>query len=384
MKLSAFIFRLLFLRRQIVVGIEEGCSDRTCGRFCNSKRNCFIAEKCRNVGRACELGKKAIKEEIWKEALTQVAKVQLPSREKPFQSCAVVSSSEILLKHKFGGEIDAYDKVIRINMSPILGFEPYVGSRTDIAVTNTPSWSNDPKNKKFVNVTNLLKAQTHKHASFNIIIQDALTVNDSIKCCFKGTAKNFRVKVKRSLEACQNLISNMPLAHGASCSKLDASILDAAWRLICAVAKADPKAHCHYSPSSGLTSILYALSQCSSVRLFGFGLGPSRGHYYATDRKLAFEVKPEIEDIIFRAWSFSRHDTNLTIAGLPPTITTIPPTGEQSQQGVNSNLPRSVSHQQLARSHQRHYQIPREDLEVADTFFFHLKNNQQKQQQGDI
>jgi len=45
------------------------------------------------------LGKKAIKEEIWKEALTQVAKVQLPSREKPFQSCAVVSSSEILLNH---------------------------------------------------------------------------------------------------------------------------------------------------------------------------------------------------------------------------------------------------------------------------------------------
>eukprot|EP00976_Prorocentrum_cordatum_P026175 531066-Prorocentrum_minimum.AAC.1 len=54
-----------------------------------------------------------------------------------FKSCAVVGSSGILLLYDRGSEIDGHDAVFRFNSAPTHGFEPKVGSRTTIRLTNS-------------------------------------------------------------------------------------------------------------------------------------------------------------------------------------------------------------------------------------------------------
>ena len=48
--------------------------------------------------------------------------------------CAVVGSSGHLLRNRHGRDIDASDMVFRVNAAPTHGFEPYVGSRTDLRI----------------------------------------------------------------------------------------------------------------------------------------------------------------------------------------------------------------------------------------------------------
>uniref|UniRef100_A0A061R566 beta-galactoside alpha-(2,6)-sialyltransferase n=1 Tax=Tetraselmis sp. GSL018 TaxID=582737 RepID=A0A061R566_9CHLO len=53
-----------------------------------------------------------------------------------FTTCAVVGSGLKLLKQRRGREIDAHGTIFRSNQAPTKGFEQFVGSRTDIRVTN--------------------------------------------------------------------------------------------------------------------------------------------------------------------------------------------------------------------------------------------------------
>mmetsp|Transcript_8410 Transcript_8410/g.24113 ORF Transcript_8410/g.24113 Transcript_8410/m.24113 type:complete len:465 (-) Transcript_8410:11-1405(-) len=73
-------------------------------------------------------------------------KVWIPSRHYPpsdlptmfnFTRCAVVGSAKYLLSQRRGQEIDEHDVIIRANQAPVKGYERFVGSRTDIRMTNT-------------------------------------------------------------------------------------------------------------------------------------------------------------------------------------------------------------------------------------------------------
>lgn len=55
-------------------------------------------------------------------------------------TCAVVGGSGILKGAGLGTEIDSHDKVIRVNLSPVVGYETDVGKRTDIRIINYPAF----------------------------------------------------------------------------------------------------------------------------------------------------------------------------------------------------------------------------------------------------
>jgi|21_taG_2_1085346.scaffolds.fasta_scaffold00062_11 hypothetical protein len=55
---------------------------------------------------------------------------------------AIVGSSAVLLKKEYGDIIDSYDTVIRFNRAPVVGYENFVGSKTDIRVVNAHVFTN--------------------------------------------------------------------------------------------------------------------------------------------------------------------------------------------------------------------------------------------------
>jgi len=55
---------------------------------------------------------------------------------------AIVGSSAVLLEKEYGDIIDGYDTVIRFNRAPVVGYEKFVGSKTDLRVVNAHVFSN--------------------------------------------------------------------------------------------------------------------------------------------------------------------------------------------------------------------------------------------------
>ena len=53
-----------------------------------------------------------------------------------YDDVAVIGSSRILLDKEYGEKIDEYGTIIRFNRAPIIEFEQFVGSKTDIRVVN--------------------------------------------------------------------------------------------------------------------------------------------------------------------------------------------------------------------------------------------------------
>jgi len=237
--------------------------------------------------------------------------------EKRWERCAVVSSSDALLQFSFGAEIDGYDAVFRINMSPTEGFEGFVGSRTDVAVTNWPSWN---RGNGYMNGTELAEKQRPSV----VVVQDPLVAADRVKCCYKRTAAHYRRQVTKAVEWCRRTVAP------EICVPMHPAVPEHAWRLTCRAAaqfharnNATTPLKCPFSPSSGLIATVFAADACSSVKAFGFGLAGHAGHYYATDRKIGFEIKPSLENAIFQAWH--RSHLNFSIAerhghDLPPNL----------------------------------------------------------------
>jgi hypothetical protein len=56
---------------------------------------------------------------------------------RPYNSCAVVGNSGILLNSTYGAFIDSHEMVMRINNAKIKGFKRFVGAKTSIAFMNS-------------------------------------------------------------------------------------------------------------------------------------------------------------------------------------------------------------------------------------------------------
>ena len=50
------------------------------------------------------------------------------------KKCAIIGSAGLLLDYSYGKEIDSHDFIIRFGQAPTLGYENYVGSKTDMRI----------------------------------------------------------------------------------------------------------------------------------------------------------------------------------------------------------------------------------------------------------
>ena len=71
-----------------------------------------------------------------KQSIMAVLPQDDPFHGRVFNVCSLVGSSGSLLYHENGPEIDRSDLVIRFNHAPIALYEKYVGSRTDLRISN--------------------------------------------------------------------------------------------------------------------------------------------------------------------------------------------------------------------------------------------------------
>ncbi|QDZ18991.1 sialyltransferase [Chloropicon primus] len=72
----------------------------------------------------------------FKEKLEYLFDKDLDQLGLDWSSCAVVGSSESVLRHERGKEIDGHSAVIRFNEAPTAGFEKFVGKRTTVRLQN--------------------------------------------------------------------------------------------------------------------------------------------------------------------------------------------------------------------------------------------------------
>jgi hypothetical protein len=57
------------------------------------------------------------------------------------KTCAIIGNSSTILNSKYGKEIDANDFVIRFNQARVMGYESFVGSKTNLRIINTHSFA---------------------------------------------------------------------------------------------------------------------------------------------------------------------------------------------------------------------------------------------------
>ena len=57
------------------------------------------------------------------------------------ESCALIGNSATLLDNTYGKEIDSMDFIIRSNQARVIGYESFVGTRTDLRLMNIHSFA---------------------------------------------------------------------------------------------------------------------------------------------------------------------------------------------------------------------------------------------------
>ena len=55
---------------------------------------------------------------------------------------AIIIPGKKILKNRNGQKIDSFDGVIRLNASPVMGYEEYVGTKTTLRVLNYSLYKN--------------------------------------------------------------------------------------------------------------------------------------------------------------------------------------------------------------------------------------------------
>ena len=350
---------LLALCWCIVASKDGHCSQERCGFFCSPLKKCIPRADCAGLGRAC------------------VAALGGDEALKTYGRCAVVSSSDVLLGDSYGAEIDSYEAVFRINMSPAAGFETYVGSKTQVAVTNTPSWLHG---NEFINSTRFAR-DLRKQKKVVVYVQDPLAASETTKCCYKRTQKRYRQLVQLALRRCKSAFAK---SRSVSCRALDEHIIEVAWRATCGLRNTK----CPVAPSSGLITILLARASCKSLRLFGFSDTSNKhlGHYYAPGRTVGPEFHPSLEHLILDAWNKKANNFSLapsanmafnsqrtTTPKKSGTTTTAPPNKSPttiiSEQSAFTHDTKKPSSEEDTKQLNKHQRFARSDvIQNADAF----------------
>jgi hypothetical protein len=262
-----------------------------------------------------------------------------------FGRCAVVSSSENLLRHTFGPEIDARDEVVRINLAPVANYSRHVGSRTTLVVTNYPSWMMPRRGQGHGVVSDWLAqlSASQPGQKVTVLIGDPMCAQDDLKCWStiapvaeplkqrweRGNTSSFTFKTEAHTQrhACTNLrravASCGRVAGGtdgkqliAECARMPDADVSSGWRHT----RLEGGTCSSHAPSTGLVAILHLLHRCRTVRVFGFGLpAAERGaHYWDGGLRLTREVNVSHEAEVIHHLR-DQHPSILSIAGVPDT-----------------------------------------------------------------
>lgn len=165
-------------------------------------------------------------------------------------SCSLVGSAGWLLNRSYGEDIDSHGLVIRINASPIRGFEHYVGRRpADIAIVQKavkvcpPDISNDTL------IVRLYRHVNNKYQTKECMDKYSLpiyAVGETVFPLSQGVLKDYHRHVKTGY--------NKRVFSGNS------------------------------FPTSGLMSAIFCLQICKELHLYGFGWEPGEVYsYYRTN-----------------------------------------------------------------------------------------------------
>ena len=127
---------------RVMKGFKKGFEGASLLAKANTKNNMPLMVR-RNPGQPAHPGTD-------KAMVTEIGKLTRPSREKlpeedplgsvVFETCAIVGSSGILLKHSHGADIDSHDVVFRFNSATTKGFEKHVGAKTTHRITNSRNY----------------------------------------------------------------------------------------------------------------------------------------------------------------------------------------------------------------------------------------------------
>jgi len=185
---------------------------------------------------------------------------------QPYQSCAVVGNSGILLHKAHGPLIDSHEMVIRLNNARIEGFEDRVGSKTSLAFINS----------------NILHSCARRAGCFchpygenvpiMLYICQAVHFMDFALCNASHKAP-LLVTDARFDKLCGRVVKYYSLKNFVDTTGKNPDEWSAAHE--------GPMFHY----SSGMQAVMLALGICKNVSLFGFGKSPEAKHHYHTNQK---------------------------------------------------------------------------------------------------
>ena len=241
----------------VMKGFKKGFEGAGLLAKANTKNNMPLMVR-RNPGQPAHPGTdKAMVTEIGK--LTRQSREKLPEEDPlgsvVFETCAIVGSSGILLKHSHGADIDSHDVVFRFNSATTKGFEKNVGAKTTHRITNSRNYG-------------------FREYDSECVVQHMRNEMSLVKM-FK----------KRTKYPGLNLFGVHPQLHGW----VDKSF--------------------SFLVTSGLFGALIAAHKCASVDLYGFQVSRHHGvqyHYYNAADEPANEERDGDEWLVVKSLVESR------------------------------------------------------------------------------
>ena len=174
--------------------------------------------------------------------------------------CAVVGNGGTLANASFGAEIDAHDRVIRVNQGPTRGYERHVGAKTHIRVLNH-KWSKEYRLSKKLrlgsggDVGDASDDDEHR-VPVNVVLSRVSAFE------FAAFAKRFMHKA-----ADVSLLASPFVAHAHTllmCVRQRAARLNIPPRELERWGKGT-------APSTGMLAVLMMLRHCDHVSVYGIG-----------------------------------------------------------------------------------------------------------------
>lgn len=169
-----------------------------------------------------------------------------PFENMRWSSCAVVGNARSLLRSGVGLEIDAHEAVFRINMAPTLGFQDDVGSKTAVRFSYPPICGS---------------TSAYSYEETHICMRAA--ANGGVYGAYLAMRTAFFLvySQKQSTRTRYNLTDLVRPGFFASSRDFDGLHRSAGLVI---------------NPTSGLYAVLFAMSKCDHVSVYGFTVGLSQ------------------------------------------------------------------------------------------------------------